>query len=114
MSPPDPYEGPEAIQAFNEYVHFVSPETAELLHHRNVAFVYMEKYEFRVMGESEIYDKLSNSPHIDRLKEATGTTPFDVRISFLDSLTGIEHETVIAHTKNGIEVLKSLRPYPPH
>jgi hypothetical protein len=37
----------------------------------------MGKYEFRVMGETEIYDKLSNSPHIDRLKEATGTTPFD-------------------------------------
>src|ERR1700747_1118521 len=105
MSPPDPYEGPEAIQAFNEYVRFVSPDTAELVHQLNVDFVYMEKYEFRVMYETEIYDKLSNSPHIERLKEATGTTPFDVRISFLDSLTGIEHETVIAHTKNGIEVL---------
>lgn len=52
-------------------------------------FCVMEKYEFRVMGETEIYDKLSNSP-IDRLKEATGASPFDVRISFVDSLTGIE------------------------
>jgi hypothetical protein len=62
----------------------------------------------RVTGIKAIYDQLSNSPHIDRLKEATGTTQFDVRIAFRDSETGIEYETLIVRTANGIEAVRRM------
>jgi hypothetical protein len=105
--PPDPPDGPKAIPPFKEYLDFVSPETWKLLHDENVSFRHGDKYEFRVIGK-EIYDQLSNSPHIDRLREATGTIQLDVRIAFWNSETGIEYETLIVRTENGIEVVRRI------
>jgi hypothetical protein len=106
MSSSDIYEGPNAMPAFREYLNFVAPETWALLKHSNVAFHYGDRFEFGVIGIREIFDQLSNPPHIERLIEATGLIQFDVRISFRDSETKIEHETLIAHTENGIEVFR--------
>jgi hypothetical protein len=114
MSSFDPYEGPNAMPAFREYLQLVSPETWNLLKHPNVSFLYLDKFEFGVIGIKEVFDQLSNAPHVDRLVEATGTIQFDVKISFRESETGIEYETVIARTKNGIEVLKDSHPYERH
>ena len=106
MPSSDIYDGPNAMPAFREYLEFVSPDTWALLKHSNVSFHYLDNFEFGVLGMKEIFDQLSNPPHIQRLIEATGLIQFDVRISFGDSETGIRHETLIAHTKNGIEVIR--------
>jgi hypothetical protein len=112
MSSSDIYDGPNAMLAFKEYLQLVSPETWELLKAPNVSFPYLDRFEFGVIGTKEFFDQLSNPPHIDRLKEATGTIEFDVRITFREFQTGLEYETVIARTKNGIEVLKRSYPAP--
>jgi hypothetical protein len=100
------------MPAFREYLQFVSPETWDLLKHPNIGFNYGDRFEYHVLGLKDVFEQLSNPPHIDRLKEATGTIQFDVRITFREFETGLEHETVIAHTKNGIEVSKRSYPAP--
>lgn len=89
------------MQPLSAYLQFVSPETLVLLNNENVAFRCRGKYEFRVIGTRHIFDQLSKSPHIDRIKDATSNNQLDVRISFVDSKTGTEYVTSIAHTRNG-------------
>jgi hypothetical protein len=101
------------MQPLGAYLQFVSPETLVLLNNENVAFRYRGKYEFRVIGTRHIFDQLSNSPHIDRIKDATSNNQLDVRISFADSKTGTEYVTLIAHTRDGINVFRSSKPLLP-
>ena len=101
------------MQPFSEYLQLVSPETLALLKHKNVSFRYRGQYEFRVIGTRGIFDQLSNSPHIDRIKDATSNNQLDVRISFVDSKTGIEYVTLITHTRNGVAVFRSSKPHLP-
>jgi hypothetical protein len=95
------------MQPFSAYLQSVSPETIALLKHDHVSFRYREKFEFQVMRIRKLFDQLSNSPHIDKIKDAAGKDRRDVRISFVDSKTGIEYVTLIAHTRNGVRVFRS-------
>ena len=101
------------MQPFSAYLQLVSPETLALLKHKNVSFRYRGQYEFRVIGTRGIFDQLSNSPHIDRIKDATSNNQLDVRISFVDSKTGIEYVTLITHTRNGVKVFRSSKSHLP-
>jgi hypothetical protein len=57
------------MQPFIAYLQTIGPETLALLKNGNVSFQYREKYEYRVRVRS-IFDQLSNSPYIDKIKEA--------------------------------------------
>jgi hypothetical protein len=91
------------MQRFSAYLQSVSPETLVLLKQGNVSFRYRGQYEFRVTGVRDIFDQLSNSPHIDRIKDAASNNPLGVRISFVDSKTGTEFVTLIAHTRKALK-----------
>jgi hypothetical protein len=101
------------MQPFTVYLQNVSPETLALLRHPSVSFQYRENYQYRV-GQRHLFNQLSNSPHIDRLREAARHNQLEVRISFVDPPAGIEYVTRIAHTRGGVKVFRSSKPYLPH
>ena len=101
------------MQPFSAYLQSVDPETLALLKHNKVSFRYHGQYEFRVMEIRDIFDQLSNSPHIDKIKDATANDQLDVTISFVDSTTGTEYVTLITHTRNGIKVFRSSKRFLP-
>ena len=62
------------MQPFIAYLQTIGPETLTLLKNGNVSLRYREQNEYRVRVRS-IFDQLSNSPHIDKIKEAAKSNP---------------------------------------